>query len=297
MINTYKFYLITLITFLSVDLSAQTTIIGKVINKRAKEGIPSATISILITKKATSTDASGSFRINLTEKESKDTIRFTAVGFKPLKIAVRELKAPIEINLQEEINALNEVAISDKRKELQLGNFNVASNVKPLNTGIELAKRFEMPATHQYLKEIIIRRDPIYFNQSPETKFRINIYGENSKTKGPGKKICSDTIEVNDLNSSKISINVARFNISIPNSIFFISVETLLTPYNERYRIYRAGKVVEGVREYTPYYEVCYQPHLSVGISKENESWVLSLVPGADWRKYEYTPAIIAIVN
>lgn len=292
-----KYTVFTISVFSFTGLYAQKSMTGKVLNERTKEPIAFATISFAKTKTSIPSDAKGFFELKDIKKNENDTLLFTGVGYLSLKVPVRDLVLPFEVYLEEDVKTLNEVNISQNRKELQVGNFNIGSTVFFGNWGAEYAKRFEMPSTHQYLKEILIARDLIYFPQSPETKFRINIYDENPVTKGPGKKICLDIIEVHDLNNNRITIDVSKYNISILNSPFFVSVETLPIPYNERYNIYRQGKVDDIVREQPAYYEVYYQPHLRIGRSKENEAWTLSIQPGSAWRKETYAPAIKIVVN
>ncbi|NRF37206.1 hypothetical protein [Pedobacter foliorum] len=222
-----------------------------------------------------------------------------AVGYLPLKLAVSDLIASSEVYLQEDIKTLKEVNISDKRKELMVRSYNIGTHLYFRNNGGQLAKRFEMPATHQYLKEIWINRNLTNFPFSTETRFRINIYNENPETKGPGERICLDTIEVHDLNNSEIRVDVSKYNISITSNPFFVGIETIPIPYNERYYISRytigAGSIEE--RKSPEYYEIMYQPFVSIGRPKDNEGWSLPLVPGSKWIKVNIVPAIKIVVN
>jgi hypothetical protein len=273
---------------------AQKQITGRVINERTKEAVPFATVTFLNTKNGANADVNGVFTLKGTEKGANDTLLFAAIGYTPVKRAVNDLIKSPEVRLQEDIKTLNEVNISDKRKELMIGNYNIGTHLYFRNTGAQLAKRFEMPATHQYLKEIWITRNLTYFPFPTETRFRVNIYSENPKTKGPGERICLDTIEVHDLNNREIRVDVSKYNISITSSPFFVGIETIPIPYNERYYIFRAGNAA--VRDHPAYYEVLYQPFVSIG-RKDNEGWALALRPGSKWMKRDFVPAIKIVVN
>ena len=297
MIRYLKYYLITLASIIYSGVYAQTTVTGKVLNQRTKNAIPSTSVTAINTKDGTLSDANGNFKFDLRKQERNDTLSFASVGFKPRKLALKDLKPPFEVFLEEDIKTLTEVNISSKRNELKIGNFNVGSTIFMQNFGAQYAKKFEMPSTHQYLKEILILRSFDFYPHSPETIFRINVYDQDPQTKGPGKRICLDTIEVHDLNNAQINVDVTKYNISIQNPIFFVAIETIPIPYNERYWLYRPDVYEDGIPVYPAYYEICYQPHLSIGHSKDDNGWVLSLEPGSDWYKSWYVPAIKLVVN
>jgi len=107
-----------------------------------------------------------------------------------------------------------------------------------------------------------------------------------------------DTIEVNDFNNAQIQINVAKYNISIRNSPFFVAIETIPIPYNERYTQYIDIKKINGIPKAITFYWVEYQPSINTSLSKKmEEGWLLLLKPGSVWEKQIYVPAIKVIVN
>ena len=297
--NALKFHLfVLLICFFTAAVAQKKTTNGRTLNDKTKQPVPFVTVSFVKAKVSTSADEKGLFKLELIENNSSDTLLFAAIGFKSLKLALKDLVSPYEVYLQEEVETLKEVAVGSTRKELEIGSFNITNKLYYLNKGAQISKRFEMPGTHQYLKRIIIRRDITYSNHAPETKFRVNIYRENPSTKGPGEKICMDTIEVHDLNSYLIRLDVSKYNITPPKSPFYIVVETLRIPYNERYRLTRStnAREAEGDRN-SAYYEVFYQPYLSIGHSRGNDAWYTLGVPGSTWKKASVVPAIKVIVN
>lgn len=297
MMNALKINSLLFLIFSFTGIFAQNTITGKVLQEKTMQAVPFATIRILNTSNGVSADVNGIFKLKLNTQNHNDTLLFAGLGFMQRKIALGSFKSPFEVYLQEDVKTLNEVSIDNKRKEIQIGSFNTASDVMNLNFGYEHAKRFEMPKTHQYLKEIIILRDLEFFPFSTETKFRINIYDENPVTRGPGMKICQDVIEVSDLNHNQVKVNVSKHNISINSSTFFVSIETLRIPYNERYRVSRPDVFVDGIPQYPAYFEVCYQPILSVAHSKDNDGWILAPWLDKNWKTYWLVPAIKIVVN
>ncbi|HWK56511.1 MAG TPA: DUF5686 family protein [Parapedobacter sp.] len=105
--------LMGIITFSS--LSAQPTIRGKVTDAATHEGIPGATVALLHTEKGTSTDSSGNYTITPTPKAT--AIQFTALGYKTVtKWLDPDTSQTIDVELEEDFKALDEVVVSGKGK-------------------------------------------------------------------------------------------------------------------------------------------------------------------------------------
>src|SRR5690606_10717213 len=97
------------------SLSAQPTIRGKVTDAATHEGIPGATVALLHTEKGTSTDSSGNYTITPTPKAT--AIQFTALGYKTVtKWLDPDTSQTIDVELEEDFKALDEVVVSGKGK-------------------------------------------------------------------------------------------------------------------------------------------------------------------------------------
>lgn len=292
--DVFNCSLSAILIFCFINGYSQKVVSGKVIDEKTNEGISFATITQVKEKNGVNADARGIFKLVLTKSGVNDSLLFAALGYVSVRLAVRDLVKPLEIQLKEDVETLNEVNVTDKRSELKIGDYGSGTLGVYINNGGQVAKRFVMPANYQYLKEIWINRNLTRFPFRPETRFRINVFSENPETKGPGEKICLDTIEVHDIDNTEIKVDVSRYNISINSGPFFIGIETLPIPYNERYYLHRMGDY--GRQDYPAYYQVLYQPILRFSYAKDNEGWTLP-VHGSKWIKRDIAGTIKIIVN
>ena len=95
------------------SLSAQPTIQGKVTDAVTHKGVPGATVVLPHTARGTSTDSLGNYHITAT---SLDTIiQFSALGYKAVTQRLgADLSQNIDVVLEEDLKALDEVLISGK---------------------------------------------------------------------------------------------------------------------------------------------------------------------------------------
>lgn len=96
-------------------LSAQPTIHGKVTDAASREGIPGATVVLLHSTIGTSTDSLGNYSITPTPQTT--AIRFSALGYKTVtKWLDPGTPQTIDVELEEDFKALDEVVVSGKGK-------------------------------------------------------------------------------------------------------------------------------------------------------------------------------------
>ncbi|MBD2753016.1 SusC/RagA family TonB-linked outer membrane protein [Spirosoma validum] len=98
--------LICLLVFLSLTSFAQTPISGKVVSEQ-NEGIPGVTISVKGTTRGTSTDASGTFRINAAGNE---TLVFSYVGYVTQEATVGS-RTDFTVKLVPDTRSLEEIVV------------------------------------------------------------------------------------------------------------------------------------------------------------------------------------------
>src|SRR5690242_18572375 len=109
---TTRFTLFIITLFISLAVSGQTKISGKVTDNRG-EGIPMANVILQDTYDGTTTDADGKFEFTTTETGSKVlVVKF--IGYKDFMktITLENKPVVIEAALEEVINELNAVTIT-----------------------------------------------------------------------------------------------------------------------------------------------------------------------------------------
>ena len=114
--------LLLLCSFLILIVSeghAQSRIIKGVVTDNASKPLEGATVVVVETQKATTTDASGNFQI---QAENGQTIRVSYVGTKPVSVIVQADTKTLQIQFKDSNNTLNELVVtgytSERKKDL-----------------------------------------------------------------------------------------------------------------------------------------------------------------------------------
>ena len=114
-------YVFLVLLFYSIAVYSQTTLIGHVFDQRTQEPMVGAVVVEKTTINGVTTGVDGEFTLQV-----KNTLPITLVvnfiGYKSQEVTVSEVNIPININLSEDVNDLNEVVIvgygTQKRREL-----------------------------------------------------------------------------------------------------------------------------------------------------------------------------------
>ena len=220
----------------------------------------------------TNADEVGGFTLTSGNRKQNDTLLISCVGYETLKIPAANLSSNISIALNERESKLTEVIITAKNNWAfttlnefsNCGNHFVGSN----GYQTQLAQHFHTSTDNSYLTEIKICRMS-FNNFDPEkTMFRIRIYDIDTITKAPSSDLCDEVIEVKS-KSKFINLNLEKYKINIPNKDFFVAIEWLKIPYNERKTTMKIkGKEFESIM---------YRPSIGLtdAINEKMEAWML----------------------
>jgi TonB-linked SusC/RagA family outer membrane protein len=98
---------------------SQTRTITGTVTDKASNPLVAVTVAVIETQKSVLTDGSGNFSISA---QNGQTVKFTYVGAKPLTITINSSTTKLNIQLELENNALNEVVVtgytSERKKDL-----------------------------------------------------------------------------------------------------------------------------------------------------------------------------------
>ncbi len=229
-----KFLTILLIS-LTLTLRSQISISGKVVNEGTNEGIPFTSIGSVKTGVANLSNENGQFELLLLNFEKTDTIKFFAIGYKPLLIAVSnlQLNSPNRIQLKEEALTLEEVEVSAKKlytKKLGItkydkrncsGFIDFENNWKGVETAIRLPNK-----EHKLLR---VKDFSFYIikNTLKDTlSFRLNIYSSNEYY--PTRNILKKPIIFKTaVKQGEVHLDLSEYNISAYDD-FYVSLECLM---------------------------------------------------------------------
>lgn len=256
-------------SFFSAELIAQELIVGKVTSKETGLPVPYATVTILRDSLSSQTDLQGQFQISRPVGSKQDTIRFSAVGYTSLKLILKANTKRIDVILKEDVKTLKEVKIGDSKPK-KLGT-HLGGHPTTGTTITQIAKRFEMPSGYSVLRSVTVRRAPLFNDLNPNTRFRIRIYNQDLQKGCPGHDIFPKTIEIEDVNQDQIEIDLAKYNIVIDSKIFFVAIEKLLIPFNERYYLFISNSSLDTYN--LARYQIHYQPILYMSVSGKSDCW------------------------
>ena len=216
--------------FLSLPIGAQTFVIGQVIDAATKEPLPYVNIGLLNKNIGTVSDEAGYFEFEVnTEQNSRDTLRFSMIGFQTKSYTLNDFinQNEIEVYLTEKSTALDEVILSSKRKNYQtkiLGNKTTSKALYAAFTSNKLGN--EMGFIVRARKHPMILKKfniSLVENDYGPIKFRLNIYDVLNGL--PNKTLLKENIFIETEESSGIvSLDLTPYEIILDQD-FFIAIE------------------------------------------------------------------------
>ena len=216
--------------FLSLPIGAQTFVIGQVIDAATKEPLPYVNIGLLNKNIGTVSDETGYFELEVnTEQNSRDTLRFSMIGFETKSYTLNDFinQNEIEVYLTEKSTALDEVILSSKRKKYQtkiLGNKTTSKALYAAFTSNKLGN--EMGFIVRARKHPMILKKfniSLVENDYGPIKFRLNIYDVLNGL--PNKTLLKDNIFIETEESSgSVSLDLTPYEIILDQD-FFIAIE------------------------------------------------------------------------
>jgi hypothetical protein len=261
---------------------------GQVINKTSELPILGVTVRLLKGKVATQTNERGYYSLDKADAVANDTLQYSYVGYKTLRMAVSAYQPQMFILLEPAVIQLNEVRIDNKKTQtITLGNFS-AYDVKQIigkkttqmiAKQTTVAKLFTAPVGSGLLTHITLGRQdhpasPSYATKNSLTKFLLKVYNQNPFNGLPGQLLFTKEISLTD-NAMRVPIDLSKDNIIIPGRNFFVAVEWIIDPYNEIIHMMGDKKVDKVTRKGQQVYKdatdywITYQPFL-VGYFRED---------------------------
>lgn len=200
---------------------AQKTISGKVISsERGSEAISYANIGIPGKNVGTVSSLKGDYFLSVPDSLSKDSVRFSAIGFKPKTVAIKTLLTSKEIILTPKIFEIAEVEIKGRKlKEKILGYKSDSRSIQGGFTsnklGNEVGVRIKTKGREAFLKEFATN---ISYNTYDTVKFRLNIY--TIKDDLPQENILKENIIITTtIEQGRVSVDLTPYNISITEDV------------------------------------------------------------------------------
>lgn len=165
---------------------------GKIIDGNSKQPVSYVNIGLFEKNLGTLSDLDGSFELIVPMQYRNDTVIFSSIGYKRLKvIAIKLLGASTEdILLMPEIILLSDVVVTGKKyKKQRLGWMGGKDGVLPLDTlqgGGAVALLVESPRSTSYVDKLQVR---LMYNSKDTLRFRLHFYAYDSIRDTPGAEL------------------------------------------------------------------------------------------------------------
>ncbi|MEP7164147.1 MAG: carboxypeptidase-like regulatory domain-containing protein [Ferruginibacter sp.] len=211
----------------SEHVFSQSRVRGKVINIKDKKVIAFANITVGGTKRKAMSDASGNFTLTLNGFMANDSIFISSVGYKSLKLPVRDAIFKDEFGLDEEAREMQPVILYSKEEAIGSGSeitgYFRAWN--PRKTGGEIGKIFHVDHNNYRLERVRFKVN----NRCDTCLVRLHI--REVVDEQPGEEILYDSIStfVNRLAfDDKFSeFDLRPYNLVLKKKNVFVGLEVL----------------------------------------------------------------------
>ncbi|TXD52065.1 MULTISPECIES: carboxypeptidase-like regulatory domain-containing protein [unclassified Polaribacter] len=223
--------------FISTQLFSQKIEFkGKLVDSKTQEPVVYANISFLNSNKGISSNEGGIFSMNLNKKYLESKVHVSCLNYKDTLVFAKDLYKKT-FYLQALNIVLDEITLTKRiEKSVVLGE--VKSRVEGVHTsGMRmLAKYFpkdKRASCCSYLETLEIHFSKRNAHRK-KAKFRIRVFNKDTKTGMPKEDILNVNVPVEiKEGQKKVSIDIANYNLEMPENGLFIAFEKLLIPFNE----------------------------------------------------------------
>ncbi len=260
----------SLLLLFSISTTAQ--IKGVVKDSLTNQPIPFVNIWVENENQATTSEEDGTFVFPDSEKGKKFV--FSAIGYQKKTISAAQSKVVL---LQPADYQLEEVVISNRlqTKEIQIGKTE-NTVCQAFDNGPKIDTKF-FPYDPSYKKTKFIKNVSVYTDcRIEEATVKIHFYSVDENGY-PDKELLSKDLIVKIKKGTRIhTIDVSRFNLTMPKNGLFVGFEKLLIESN------RFEKTVFDKNTNTPSLSVTYYPYMLYNYVEREQLFTFS---GGKWNK------------
>ncbi|WP_316846894.1 carboxypeptidase-like regulatory domain-containing protein [Pedobacter psychrodurus] len=265
--NITKILTLLFIFIFKEPLYSQIKVEGYIVDDQ-RQPIEFVSIHSRRTLLSTATDQKGYFKINV--PDDKDSLYITHLSYRSQILAADQITTGSRIMMQKQTNLLEEVVISNKpRSKTVLNPFSKQGSLQ-YDFGELVAQEYQVNDDGILLDQVKIHfyRDDHFL--AGQIKFKFLVYDQNQGGIGPGKLLAEKHCTLTDLRTGTYVVNLSD-PIYIPNRVFFLGVEKIISPINERPTIYTAYN--SGIKDS---YNIRYAPNIYLNQKGKQKYWVLN---------------------
>lgn len=266
------------------SFSQSKTAKGFVYDEDTKQPIPYVNISIIESSNGTSSDESGSYTLEIEEKDLNKNIHLSSLGYNDSIISVEQFIKLDKIFLKAKIEQLNEVVISKKFEE----KFLVVNQLEKSDLCAGYGTNFKnpwmlalyFPYNETYKETDFLKSVRIHFGnfRNKKSKFRLRLFSVDENGL-PDEDVLQESVVVELKKNQKIAdIDISNFNIIFPRNGFYIAFEWLYIPYNEEEVNFCIDEKCKKTEK-----RIVYKPTFSAFCDSEDEFKVAMYISG-EWK-------------
>jgi len=280
---------ISIACFLPFISKGQVIYEGQIVDKNTELAVPGVTVRLLKEKTGVITNDQGYFVLTSNNTVPNDTLVFSSVGYHTFQLPVSAYKDNLFLLLHPSNTELDEVSITNRKlKDIRLNRFDWADiatdrEITTFSTNYAFAKLFTAPNGNMVLKNIALgrkRREHKPLKTNVNVRFLLRVLRVDQQTGTPGSVLFTKTVSLHD-DAKLIRIDLSDDKVVIRDSQFYISVEWLRIPYNEKIGLSQSPKVRKvtkkggNILENVSDYRISYLPVLLAMYKKKTAvSWV-----------------------
>ena len=204
---------------LTIQINAQITINGKIIDSESKEGIPYVNIGIIKMSKGTVSDSQGKYELKVNSNEELITI--SSIGYETLNVKAKELKEKEIIELTSKEYGILGIEIEAKRFKEEELIFGVRNEKRGQSIGFGSAQLgTEIGSAIKIEKRTYIKSANFVLNHAKGDSllFRINIY--QFKDGKVGMNLLTENIIIKEKQrKGTITVDMQKYNLILESDV------------------------------------------------------------------------------
>ncbi len=234
-----RYMLFPLLLLMAFQMQAQEVLFeGHVYDGKTKEPIPYVNLSFLNTLKGSSTDEQGHFYLDIPTHFLERQVHISSLGYNDTIIDAKVLYESKRIDMIEESFELDEVVVVENFGNSDVLNpissYSLTSGFSSSATPWVLGLYFpNIGAQKKYVDKVTVflKKNENFKRES--AKFRIRIYDVDPVTKKPSGDLLRKSIVLeHNVKKDYVSIDLAAFNIEVPQRGIYVGLEWLFVPSN-----------------------------------------------------------------
>jgi len=225
--------------FIAFQVHAQDVLFeGHVYDGKTKEPIPYVNLSFLNTLKGSSTDEQGHFFLDVPKHFLDKQVHISSLGYNDTIVDARTLYASKRMNMVEESFELDEVVVTENFGNSDVLNpissYSLTSGFSSSATPWVLGLYFpNIGAQKKYVDKVTVFLKKNENFKRTSAKFRIRIYDVDPLSKKPSGDLLRKSIVLeHNVERDYVSIDLAAFNIEMPQAGIYVGLEWLFVPSN-----------------------------------------------------------------